>query len=224
MFLIGRVVVDLIVFDLVGDHSSRHRAPLPASLSVGRGWVSSFGLCRAARRAGRVVGALLWSGFGVGVTTTSVGCVCRWLLGLVRGIRVWRTESAGTKSTRTVEGVGCPTVDNLSGSASLAPYLRRSPEGVHVDSWECRIGTAEGKLSETVLVAEGCEATVPVWSVPDHYPKSLGKRKMSGTHAVESRCCCSANGRGSAVGPQAGERSQELLRGLWRAVAPLMAP
>ena len=29
---------------------------------------------------------------------------------------------------------------------------------------------------------------------------------------------------GVAVGPQTGERSWELLRGLWRAVAPLMAP
>ena len=54
-----------------------------------------------------------------------------------------------------MEGVGCPTVDNVSGSASLASYPRWAPEGVHVDSWECRTVTAEGKLSKTVLVAEG---------------------------------------------------------------------
>ena len=39
------------------------------------------------------------------------------------------------------------------------------------------------------------------------------------------RCRCSyAYGRWVAVGPQTGERSWELLRDLWRAVAPLMAP
>ena len=73
--------------------------------------------------------------------------------------------------------VGCPTVDNLSGSLSLASYLRWAPEGVHVDSWECRTVTVEEKLSKTVLVAEGCEVTVPVLSVPDHYSKSPGQVK-----------------------------------------------
>ena len=43
--------------------------------------------------------------------------------------------------------------------------------------------------------------------------------------AVEPRCLCSyAYGRRVAVGPQTGARSWELLRDLWRAIAPQMAP
>ena len=43
--------------------------------------------------------------------------------------------------------------------------------------------------------------------------------------AANPRCRCPyAYGSGLAVGPQTGERSWELLRDLWRAVAPLMAP
>ena len=43
--------------------------------------------------------------------------------------------------------------------------------------------------------------------------------------AVQPRCHCSySHGSGQAVGPQTGERSWKLLRGLWRTVAPLMEP
>ena len=43
--------------------------------------------------------------------------------------------------------------------------------------------------------------------------------------AVAPRCRCPHSyGRGPAVEPQTGRRSWELLRGLWRAVATLMAP
>ena len=42
--------------------------------------------------------------------------------------------------------------------------------------------------------------------------------------AVTPRCLCSyAYGRVVAVGPQTGERSQELLYDMWRAIAPLLA-
>ena len=64
------------------------------------------------------------------------------------------------------------------GSASLASYLQWAPEGVHVDSWECRVVIAEGKLSKTLLVADGCEVTVPVLSIPDLCPKSLGQGSL----------------------------------------------
>ena len=40
-----------------------------------------------------------------------------------------------------------------------------------------------------------------------------------------SSCCCSyLYGRGTAVGPQSGERCWPLLDRLWRAIAPLMKP
>ena len=169
-------------FDLVRDLSSCHRAPLPASasaplpspVSVGRGgrvarWAALCCPCCGLDLVGgndNICGECLSRALGDGPWNSCVG----------QG----QGEGAGTTTTSAsiVEGVGCPTLDNLSGSASLASYVRWAPEGVHVDSWECHTVIAEVKLSKTVLVAEGCEVTVPVLSVPDHFPKSPGQEKI----------------------------------------------
>ena len=138
-----------------------------------------------------VVGTSGWSGVCVvhvvvwtleEVTTTFVGHVCRWHLEMVHRNLVWSTvrDNAGTKSTSmsTVEGVGCPTVDNLSGSASLASdHYRKSPgqdwAGQRYSALQHRgVGFPRGSA---VSAAFGCSCIVGSLGRLGHLPHCMGR-------------------------------------------------
>ena len=177
------------------------------------------------------------------------------------------------KSLRAGSGiqVGSPIVDNASGDAGLADYLRWAPRSWPIEAWECRAVLTPFDKKVRFFLAGGCEVVSTLmqareWCSVSTEPGEPLRSELGwtpllrtsssgvwlfrgalrgeqlqaalvstvdwvsrGTYrtawAVEPRCHCSyAYGRRVAVGPQTGCRSWELLRDLWRTIAPHMAP
>ena len=149
--------------------------------------------------------------------------------------------------------VGRLVVKNVPGSARLADYPRWAPKRWPVDAWECRVVNSPFVEARKFVLAGGC-TWEPLrswigWTPLLHTPSSgvwLFRGVLRGSSfllrlcpqwtgsfrgtyrtawAGALRCLCSyACGRRAAVGPHTGARSWELLRGLWKAIAPQLAP
>ena len=184
-----------------------------------------------------------------------------------------REPREGTKTLRVRSGiqVGSPILDNASGNAGLADYLRWAPRSWPIEAWECWVLLSPYVEKTRFFLARGCEVLSTImqthewssvstgpgeplrswlgWTPLLRTPSSgvwlfrgavRGEQLLAalvstvdwvtrGTYrtawAVEPRCLCSyAYGRRVAVGPQTGARSWELLRDLWKAIAPQLAP
>ena len=157
-----------------------------------------------------------------GVRSEHVGD-CVNLEGDLSGHNSWKhghETAGGTKMLTQSSGFkdGCSFVDTALGGATLEQCLRGTPKGTKVEAWEGRIFTCSRPASWDVSVAEGCKVTVSAVYLPKKRPGPPA------AGAVQPCCRCSYSyGNGPAVGPQV-SGNWEFLRGLWRAVAPLMAP
>ena len=91
--------------------------------------------------------------------------------------RVGRARERGgetkTPSMSTRDQVRRPIVDNSSSAAKLESYLRWAPPEVQVETWECRVVTSRLAVSETVVLAGGCEVMVHKPS-PERFPEPPG--------------------------------------------------
>ena len=70
----------------------------------------------------------------------------------------------------TRDQVRRPIVDNSSSAAKLESCPRWAPPEVQVETWECRVVVSRLAVSETVLLAGGCELMVHKPS-PERFPE-----------------------------------------------------
>ena len=97
--------------------------------------------------------------------------------------RVERARERGREtkipSMSTRDKVRRPIVNNSSTAAKLESYLRWAPPEVQVETWECRVVTSRLAVSETVVLAGGCEVMVHRPS-PERFLSHLGLGNILG--------------------------------------------
>ena len=97
-------------------------------------------------------------------------------LRLVRSHR----HRGGTKTLRASSGikVGCRFLENPSGDASLADYLRSAPTSWPVEAWECRTIVYPRVVKEVCFLAGGCEVVSARLPQSERYPVSPGPGEL----------------------------------------------
>ena len=192
-----------------GEHVL-HGARTNSCLVTHAARANSFGLHSAGRNSGRHISSY------------------RSMYNSCGGVRGTKPMSMSTRCQ-----VGCPAVEKLAS-------LQQAPGRLHVETLAGRDENPSLPISQVVveimpgcadMVEYGCSG-VPCGEAVHflhllHLRVGLGKGRslQRGRSSPLSSCSCSyLNGRGTAVGPQSGERCWPLLARLWRAIAPLMKP
>ena len=92
-----------------------------------------------------------------------------------------------TPSMSTRDTLRRPIVDNSSTAAKLESFLRWAPPEAQVETWECRVVTSRLPVSDTVVLAGGCEVMVCKPS-PERFLSHLGLGNILGGRWGGHRC------------------------------------